>query len=202
MNLKYLFSKFAFRVFHPTSLKNCHISKNAKVCHASNLVNVCIGRYSYIGKNNVCVNTKIGSFCSIAENCVIGGGAHPLYAVSTSPVFYSKNNIFKKNFSDSEFNEYSDTVIENDVWIGSNTLIKAGVKIHTGAVIGMGSVVTHDIPPYEIWAGNPAKLVKKRFDDNSIKKLLKSEWWTWNEIKLYEVGKVFFDVDSFLNNIK
>lgn len=69
------------------------------------------------------------------------------------------------------------TVIGNDVWIGQGAFIKAGVHIGTGAVIGMGAVVTHDVEPYKIWVGNPARLIRKRFDDEMVQQLLASKWW-------------------------
>ena len=70
--------------------------------------------------------------------------------------------------------------IGNDVWIGRNVIIISGVKIGDGSVIGAGSVVTKDVPPYAIAAGNPAKIVRMRFDEETIKKLLKIEWWNWS----------------------
>ena len=76
-----------------------------------------------------------------------------------------------------------------------------GINIADGAVIGSGSVVTKDIGPYEIWAGNPAKFIRKRFDDETIEKLLKSKWWDWTDEKLYAKGPDFIDVEKFIKNI-
>lgn len=77
-----------------------------------------------------------------------------------------------------------------------------GVTIGDGAVIGAGSIVTKDVGPYEIWAGNPAKLIRKRFDDETIKKLLKTQWWNWNDARLEEMGSYFMDVQSFIEKCK
>ena len=145
----------------PSSKKNVKLDKNSKVLGGCTLLNVTVGRYSYIGMDTSVVNTNIGSFCSIAGNCMIGGGEHPIHFVSTSPVFHQGTNCLKTNFAANEFEPFRRTDIGNDVWIGARCLIKGGVSIGTGAVIGMGSVVTHDIPPYEIWAGNPAHFIKK-----------------------------------------
>ncbi len=129
-------------------------------------------KYSYIGNYCTVINSEIGKFCSIADNCIIGGANHPIGWVSTSPVFHQGKNVLRKNFSALEFVTTTRTFIGNDVWIGSNCLIKSGIKISDGAVIGMGSVVTKNVGPYEIWAGNPAKMIKGRFADSIIDDLL------------------------------
>ncbi len=139
-----------------------------------------IGKYTYVSDQCWIINSAVGSFCSIAGKVIIGGGGHPLNFVSTSPVFYSRRNILKTCFSEVNFEEYRRTLIGNDVWIGSNAFIKGGVSIGHGAVIGAYSVVTKDIKPYSIVAGNPAKLIRMRFDDTTIEKLIKSEWWNYN----------------------
>ena len=183
-----------------SSKKNCKIEKSSKVLGGCSLLNVTMGRYSYIGMRTDVVNTDIGSFCSIAGNCMIGGGEHPIYFVSTSPVFHQGRNCLKTNFAVHEFEPFRRTKIGNDVWIGARCLIKGGVKIGTGAVVGMGSVVTHDIPPYEIWAGNPAHFIKKRFDDNSIKTILESKWWDLDDAQLNVIGSSFNDPTAFISN--
>ena len=93
-------------------------------------------------------------------------------------------------------------MIENDVWLGLNVLVKAGVRIGTGAIIGMGSVVTKDIPAYEIWAGNPARKIRDRFDDETKQKLLESRWWEYDEKKLSELAVNFNNVSDFLQEME
>ena len=73
-----------------------------------------------------------------------------------------------------------------------------GVTIGDGAVIGAGSIVTKDVGPYEIWAGNPARFIRKRFDDETIEKLLESQWWNWDDTKLEEMGLYFVNVKNFI----
>lgn len=73
-----------------------------------------------------------------------------------------------------------------------------GVTIGDGAVIGAGSIVTKDVGPYEIWAGNPARFIRKRFDDETIEKLLESQWWNWDDEKLTEMGAYFSSVEKFI----
>lgn len=159
-----------------------------------------IGRCSYIGENCYVESTTIGKFCSIASGCTIGGAVHPMEHVSTSPVFLSSDNVMKKSFVTTDFNSFKNTYVGNDVWIGTGAFIKSGVRISDGAVVGMGAVVTKDIGPYEIWAGNPAHLIRKRFSDEVIEKLLASEWWEFDDEKLAKVARNFFDVETFLES--
>lgn len=191
-NIIYYISRFLNR--RPSSIKNSIIDKSSKIGNGSQIVECLVGRYTYIYESKV-INANVGSFCSIASDCIIGGGSHPITWLSTSPVFYKGKNVFKKNFSDNEFLEYKKTFIGNDVWIGSRCLIKGGVKIGNGAIIGMGSVVTKNVPSYEIWAGNPAKFIKKRFSKQEIEKIEKLEWWNWSEEELKEKGKLFKKLD-------
>jgi acetyltransferase-like isoleucine patch superfamily enzyme len=121
--------------------------------------------------------------------------------VSTSPVFYKGRDSVKAKFSEHQRPECKTVCIDHDVWIGQYALIKQGVHIGIGAVIGMGSVVTKDVAPYSIVAGNPAREIKKRFDEETINGLLESEWWQYDENKLKYYSKYFMNPRDFLNNI-
>ena len=184
-----------------SAIRGSVIDKTASVGNGAQIVNCRIGRYSYIYGSSA-VETEIGSFCSIAAGTSIGGGSHPTDWVSSSPVFYKGRNVLKTNFSQNYYEEYKRTIIGNDVWIGSNCRIKGGVTIGHGAVVGMGSVVTKDIPPYEIWAGNPAKLIRKRFDDETIEKLLATKWWELPDEKLKEIGDLFNDPKELIKYLE
>ena len=127
---------------------------------------------------------------------------HPMDYVSTSPIFHEGVNVLQKNFSKHSMPKTPRTVIENDVWIGQGVFIKAGVTVCTGAVIGMGAVVTHDVGPYEIWAGNPARLIRKRFNDELVQRLLDSKWWELGDDELSVYANYFNDPESFLRNIE
>ena len=185
----------------PSAVKNTKIHKTAKVGNGAQLVGCTVGRYSYLYGTSA-VNTEIGAFCSIAAGSSIGGGSHPTDWVSSSPVFYRGKNVLKTNFSRNEYPEFKKNVIGNDVWIGAKCLIKGGVTIGTGAVIGMGSVVTKDVPPYEIWAGNPARCIRKRFDDQTIEELLVSKWWELSDEKLAACGDLFCDPQKLIEYLK
>ena len=185
----------------PSAIKNTKIHKTASVGNGAQLVGCKIGRYSYLYGTSA-VNTEIGAFCSIAAGSTIGGGSHPTDWVSSSPVFYKGRNVLKRNFSQKQYDEFKKTTIGNDVWIGSKCLIKGGVTIGDGAIIGMGSVVTKDIPPYEIWAGNPAHCIRKRFDDATIDALLASKWWDLTDEQLKKCGDLFSNPQSLIDYLK
>lgn len=197
--LKYGLARFLNR--KPSAIRGSIIDKTASVGNGAQIVNCIIGRYSYIYGTSV-VQADVGAFCSIAAGSSIGGGSHPTDWVSTSPVFYSGKNVLKTNLSQNEYQEYKKTVIGNDVWIGAKCLVKGGVTIGDGAVIGMGSVVTKDVPPYEIWAGNPARFIRKRFDEETIKKLLELKWWEWDDDRLKKYGYDFNNPEKFIKDIE
>lgn len=179
------------------AIKYVERHKTAKIVGGSQVVRSKLGRYTYI-TGSIVIDTEVGSFCSIADGCIIGGGAHPTNWISTSPIFYSGRNIFHENFSRNKFSEYEHTTIGNDVWIGSCSLLKAGISIGDGAIVGMGSVVTNDIPPYEIWAGNPARLIRSRFNSETRDQLLTIKWWEWSIDQIHKKSAYMNNVDSFL----
>lgn len=129
--------------------------------------------YDFIGDKLI-----IGKFCQIGAGVefVMNGANHQMNAVSTYP-FYIFGSWDQSAPSKEDLPFKGDTVVGNDVWIGQNSTILPGVHIGDGAIIGLNSVVTRDVPPYTIVAGNPAKTVRKRFDDELIDLLLKLKWW-------------------------
>ena len=192
MGLSYYFSKLMSKM-QIASIKNSAIDPTAKVYEKSSLNKVKVGRYSYIGKNTNVTDAKIGSFCSIGRGCQIGGGVHPTSMVSTSPVFLKGKSPVGYNFGSLEYEPSITVVIENDVWIGSGVFIKAGVKIGSGAIVGANAVITHDVEPYTIVAGVPARFIRKRFDDDIIQKLEDIKWWDWSDEKIKRYSVYFGD---------
>ena len=198
MNIKLLFAKGMKRILNPPALRNCHIDVTARVCAKSELSSVMMGKYSYVGNDCFMGNVEIGAFCSIADRVCIGGASHPIERVSSSPVFHEGDNVLGVNFQSFSYEHTPKTTIENDVWIGLGSIIKAGVTIHNGAVVGAGSVVTHDIPAYEIWAGNPARKIRDRFDKETAAKIEKIAWWNKSDEEIKELSKQFDDVSAFI----
>lgn len=199
--IEYLLSKI-IKKLHLRALKNCTIHKTSKVCSGSHLINVSMGKHSDIGYDCTVIDTEIGAFCSLGANIVIGGASHTVEWVSTSPVFNENKDHLKKKFSYHKFDLKNHTIIGNDVWIGNSVLIKANIKVGDGAVIGMGSVVTKDIPPYEIWAGNPAKLIKKRFESEIALELLNIKWWDWQDEKIELYSSSFTNVSELIARLQ
>ncbi len=202
MKLGYYVVRGIHKIFKFNAVRGSRLSKTAKLCYDIQLVNSSIGKYSYIGEHTSVIETVIGSFCSIADGCIIGGPAHDYRLVSTSPVFTTGRNIFNTNFASFEIKEYQKTVIGNDVWIGSRCLIKAGVTIGDGAVIGMGAVVTKNVGAYEIWAGNPAKMIRRRFDDETVKDLQSLAWWNWDDNHLLSCGDMMSSPERLIEQSK
>lgn len=125
---------------------------------------------------------QIGKFCSVAcgAKFLFNCANHTLGSLSTYtfPLFYEEWNLDKKQVA-SAWDNKGDIVIGNDVWIGYEAVILAGVTIGDGAIIGARSVVTKDVPPYTIVGGVPAKQIRKRFSDEIINRLLAIKWWDW-----------------------
>lgn len=127
---------------------------------------------------------RIGRFCSIADGVGIAlSSAHRPDWITTYPFSYVLDG-----FQDVQGLPVSkgNVTIGNDVWIGKNAIIMSGVTIGDSAVIGAGSIVTKDVEPYAIVAGNPARLIRKRFDQRTIDELLKIKWWNWDERRIRE----------------
>jgi acetyltransferase-like isoleucine patch superfamily enzyme len=141
---------------------------------------------------------KIGKFCSIAEGVtILLDGEHKPDWVTTYP-FYD----YVKGFHDMQPpHTKGDVVIGNDVWIGLNAIVLSGVCIGDGAVVGANAVVTKDVEPYAIVAGNPARLIRKRFNDETVKKLLKIKWWNWSLQRIKENAPFMFanKIDEFID---
>ena len=197
--LSYYWGKFVQLYLTPRIINNCRIDKTSRVCSGSILNNVFIGKYSYIGHKCSINECEIGNMCSIAGECVIGGSAHPIKWVSTSPVFHAEHNVLEKYFGNKHFKVRTKTIIGNDVWLGSRVMIKGGVHIGNGVVIGMGSVVTKDIPPYEIWAGNPAHKIRDRFEKDISVGINRLSWWNLEEKYFQRLAEYIDDPELFLS---
>lgn len=166
-----------------------------------NKYNVSVGMHSYGGCFAPDFNTGghvvIGRYCSLAKNIHYFGANHPMDHASTSPYFYNRRFGF-----DVKDVERSTLTIDHDVWIGYGTIILSSCKtIGNGAVIGAGAVVTKDVPPYTIVAGNPARPIRKRFDEETVEKLEASRWFDLEPEQLMELYGVMGDPAGFAEQI-
>jgi acetyltransferase-like isoleucine patch superfamily enzyme len=200
MIIKFFIAKF-LKKLRFSAIKNSTIHKTSKVESGSLVYNTHMGKYSYCGYDCEIINSKIGNFTSIANNVVIGGSNHPMDWVGMSPVFYEGRDSVTKKFSKFKLNEPKVCHIGNDVWIGRSSIVLSGVTISDGAVVGAGSIVTKDVPSYAIVAGNPAKFIRNRFDDDTIRQLIKIKWWSFSDSKLHSLAYTFNDIKLFIKTI-
>ena len=143
---------------------------------------------------------KIGKFCSIAcgAKFLFNSANHTMKSLSSYPfpIFFEEWGLDVKDIT-SAWDNKGDIVIGNDVWIGYEAVIMAGVTIGDGAIIGTRAVVTKDVPPYTIVGGVPAKTIRKRFSDGTISDLLKMKWWDW------PIAKISKNIEAIKNgNLK
>jgi acetyltransferase-like isoleucine patch superfamily enzyme len=150
-----------------------------------------VGKHTY-GLNNICVRSwgegaklYIGAFCSIGDNITVFlGGNHRYDRVTTFPFGHIHQGIFNNFNGAGHPATNGDVVIGNDVWIGQGVTIMSGVKIGDGAVIAANSHIVKDVPPYAIVGGNPGKIIRLRFTEEQIEKLLRIKWWSWDDAKI------------------
>lgn len=188
----------------------------AQICYIKNIINnpnIEIGDYTYYddpeGPENFEKNVlyhfdfigdklKIGKFCSIAKNVkfIMNGGNHRIDTFSSYP-FPIFGGIWAEKLKGTQLGASTkgDTIVGNDVWLGRDVVIMPGIHIGDGAVIAAESVVVTDVPPYSIYGGNPAKLIKKRFSEDIIQILLEIQWWNWDYEKISRNLDAIFGTD-------
>ncbi|WP_230375095.1 CatB-related O-acetyltransferase [Pseudomonas fulva] len=167
--------------------ENCEIEPHTGFLGGAALFSM--GAFSYTW-SSLPLGTTVGRYCSIARGVSILGARHPMERMSTSSFTYDNSFVIFKSLVESEGSSFkikprpkssrSDNIhIGHDVWIGANVTLKPGITIGTGSVIAASSVVVKDVPPYSIVGGNPAKIIKQRFDPGIVNALLSSEWWSY-----------------------
>ena len=187
----------------PDKDKTFPLKNYNRLCFLKNIIknpNIIVGDYTYYDDfenvENFEKNVKylfdfvgdkliIGKFCMIASDVkfIMNGANHLTDSISTYP-FAIFGHGWEDAMNGKQYPLKGDIVIGNDVWIGYNATIMAGVNIGDGAIIATNSTVTKDVQPYSIVGGNPAKEIKKRFSDQKIKELLELKWWNWNIDKI------------------
>lgn len=205
--LKYIFGFFlnffnpAVSLFAKIDFKSA-ISRKARVYGHVQVTNSSMGDYSYIGRHSRLIYAEVGKFCSIAGETIIGMGTHTLDKISTSPIFTEAKNGTKHSWvKESAVNPFKRVKIGNDVWVGVRSMVMGGVTIGDGAVIGAGSIVTKDVPPYAVVVGVPAKVIRYRIPKEQINALLADPWWNLPEEQLREKIELFQSSDNIEERI-
>lgn len=180
------------------AVKDSRVHPTSKLESGTVFYHSTMGRHSFCGYDCEISHADIGSFVSIANGVVIGGGRHPMEWVGMSPVFYEGRDSVKAKFSTHAREPVQRVRIGHDVWIGRSAIVLPGVEIGNGAVVGAGAVVTKNVPPYAVVAGNPARLLRYRFGEAIVSRLAATAWWDLDDDALRRLGPCFDDVERFL----
>lgn len=186
-----------------TCIKKSYLGKWTEIGSYSSIVESEIGDYTYLAGYNNVIYSNIGKFCSIASHVRINPGNHPTWRVTQHHMTYRRLQYGLDIKNDEEFFDWrrsKKVEIGHDVWLGHGVIIMPGVKIGIGSVVGSGAVVTKDIPEYSIAVGVPAKVIKKRFDDATVERILESKWWEWEREKIEKKFEELMDLELFLKN--
>lgn len=185
-------------------IQNCTFGKYVQIAKNNHISETKIGSYSYTSKNCQIIYSEIGKFVNIASYVRLNPGQHPMNSATQHHMLYRKE-MFGFGEDDNEFFDWRKSkkvFIGNDVWIGHNVTIMGGVSIGNGAVIGSGAIVTKSIPPYAIAVGNPAEIIRYRFDVNIIDSLEHIKWWDWNHVKVKKYLNDFDNIKEFIQKHK
>lgn len=184
------------RVTSSSLLGYNRIDRNALVYYST------LNRYTYIGSNSVVMHSSIGKFCSISWGVTIGPANHEYKRMSSHDFLYNDFYNIKPIGEEPVYNRFSkNTIIGNDVWIGTGATILNSIKIGDGAVIGANTIVTKDVPPYAIYVGNPGRIIGYRFEKEIINELLSVKWWDLSHENIKNWFEVFKE-DNIVNAIK
>ena len=210
MNLAHDADKPDWRKIHPLKSRDKSVTyiKPTLIGHS----NIEVGKYTYYDGQNFTSRVThhydfigdkliIGKFCQIGRNVefIMNGANHQMNSVSTYP-FYIFKGWEQEPPKKEDFPYKGDTVIGNDVWIGQNVTFLPGVYVGDGCIIGANAVVASNIPPYSVVVGNPAKVIRKRFDDEMIELLERLQWWNLNEKQIQKIIPILSSSD--INYVK
>lgn len=185
------------------AIKDSHIGIYTSFGPFTEISESVIDDYTYLMQNCQVQYSDVGKFCSIASYVRLHPVNHPMWRPTTHHMTYRRKSYGMGDTDDGEFFDWrrgNKVTIGHDVWLGHNVTVHAGVTIGHGAAIGSGSVVTKDIPPYAVAVGVPAKVIKYRFSDDVIEKLLDIKWWDWPCEKLKDRLEHLTDMQKLLSD--
>lgn len=207
--LRWFFSRLWMAIAHRdlhleiqymTRFQNCSFGRYIKLYEGAILVDVEVGDYTYIGREDRISRATIGKFCCIGPEVLIGLGIHPSNTyVSSHPAFYSSRAQAVETFAkEQHFVDFARVTIGHDVWMGARVTIADGVSVGNGAILASGAVVVEDVPAYAIVGGVPAKVLKYRFEPSVIEWLQKFEWWHKDPEWLKKHYLEFHDIETLM----
>jgi len=172
----------------PTAqVRDSRLGRYTEVGARTRLLESALGDYSYIVNDGDIAYATVGKFCSIAAMTRINPGNHPMQRASQAHFTYRASAYFDGEADEREFFDWRRSypvTIGNDVWIGHGAIVLPGRNIGDGAVIAAGAIITKDVAPYAIVAGNPARFIKQRFPEAIALRLAKLAWWDWSHAEL------------------
>ena len=169
--VKYFWYKIQFFLRLPIDIINHSIvDSTTRIAKGVSLKYCKIGKYNYFARRSSFYNVEVGNYCCFGPDIHIGGMQHSYWWYSMSPILSDECRTPER------------TVIGNDVWIGAQAIIKQGIKIGDGAVVGANSFVNKDVEPFSIVVGSPAKHIKYRFDEKTKDIITKSEYWNYSPV--------------------
>jgi phosphonate metabolism protein (transferase hexapeptide repeat family) len=185
-------------------LKETTLGAYCEVGARTMLLDVAMDDYSYVVNDSQITYTTIGKFCSIAAMTRINPGNHPMHRATQAHFTYRASAYFPGESDDAEFFAWRKSYrihIGHDVWIGHGAIILPGRNVGTGAVIAAGAIVTKDVPAYTIVAGNPARPIRRRFDEAAEERLMRLAWWNWDHKTLHAALPDFrkLGIEDFLD---
>ncbi|ADG09023.1 hypothetical protein B7G68_02620 [Caulobacter segnis] len=172
------------------AIRGVYVEENVQLDRCEFIGPVRIGYRSY-ANFSLFRNVSVGRYCSIGRRCTLGAAKHHIVGLTTSPFG-----------APSGFESDVQTKIGNDVWIGDNVVVVAGVEVGDGAIIGAGSIVTHDVPPYTIVAGVPARPLRPRFDEDVVSELTRIAWWRFGDapVEMFRDASIIEFISRFQVN--
>ncbi len=184
---------------HPTAqVIDSHLGDWTEVAADCVIEASALGAYSYVMQGSDIHDACLGRFCSVAARVRINPGNHPLWRVALHHFSYRSEKYGFGADDDTFFAWRHEHAVRlgHDVWVGHAATVLPGVSVGTGAAIGAGAVVTRDVEPFAVVAGNPARVLRKRFPDDVIEDLLEIAWWEWPHTRISEALSDFRDLEA------